>query len=116
MIYFMVSVAKSQTLVAHIGAPSRYASGHEVSPSHGVGFASHGFRQPKTSAMSHEISPPPPCSFGHLIVVHTTKLLHMHEEISALPIRKYNIAPHEERRVATTPSPESQNDLKRSSS
>jgi hypothetical protein len=87
MIYSMVLVAKSQTLV-YIRAPSRYAPGHQVSPGHGVGFASQGFHQPKASAMSHEVSPPPPCSSGHLIVVHTTKLLHMREEISSFSVHQ----------------------------
>ena len=78
----MVSIAKSQTLV-HIGAPPRCAPGHEVSTV-GVGFVSHGFHQPKASAMSHEVSPLPPCSSGHFIGEHTTKLLHVGEEIDLL--------------------------------
>ena len=114
----MVSVAKSQTLV-HIGAPPRCAPGHEVSTV-SVGFVSQGFHQPKASDMSHEVSLLPPCSSGHFIVVHTTKLLHMGEEISSFPIHQYNITPHEEWRVATckatTPSPKGHNDLKHSSS
>ena len=113
-----VSVAKSQTLV-HIGAPPRCAPGHKVSTV-SVGFVSQGFHQPKASAMSHEVSPLPPCSSGHFIVVHTTKLLHVGEEISSFPIHQYNITPHKEWRVATckatTPSPKGHNDLKHSSS